>query len=141
VIYISRLQNKYKPTKFLKDDVGVNHHIALGPLMFIANMHYFQCHFLSILVKLDYISYCFPLIFFLHCSINVLVVLPFFLIVFPLILCFWCSINMFTYNCIFSYFFSFLFFFVFLVFHLCFYLTFVKESPSFKGIKYFINKL
>ncbi len=81
-------KNKYKPTKFLRDNLGVNHHIALTPLMFIAKMHYFQCHFLLILVKLDYISYCFFFIFFLHCSINVLVVLPFFLIVFPLILCF-----------------------------------------------------
>jgi len=111
-------KNKYKPTKFLKDNLGVNNHIALAPLMFIANMHYFQCHFLSILVKLDYISYCFPLIFFLHCSINVLVLLPFFLIVFSLdfmflvfnqyvwlqlhfyfyfyFLCFWCFIYVFT---------------------------------------------
>ncbi len=108
-------KNKYKPTKFLKDNLGVNNHIALAPLMFIANMHYFQCHFLSILVTLDYISYCFPLIFFLHCSINVLVVLPFFLIVFPLILCFWCLINMFNYNCIYLFlFFSFLCFWCFI---------------------------
>jgi hypothetical protein len=56
---------KYSHVKFIKDNQDLNSHIASPPIMLIGKMHFFQHHFLPIVVKLDYISLpCEVLLFF-----------------------------------------------------------------------------